>query len=67
MPYNNPKKDYGNEYGLDFANGIDKYQCFGNNCPKIKYNLFKPRLQDDSLYPFKHSVLDQYGNSEFDY
>ncbi len=39
---------------------IDPYYCFNNNCPRIKYNLFKSRLQDNNLYLFKPSVLNQY-------
>jgi len=57
--------NYKNRFGASSL--VDPYYCFRNNCPKINYNLFKPRLQDDSLYPIKHSVLDQYGKSDFDY
>ena len=65
MSYNNLNLGYGKKY--EFTNQIDPYYCFKNRCPKMSYQLFKPRLQDDSLYPIKHSVLDQYGKSEFDY
>ena len=45
----------------------DPYYCFGNKCPRGGYNQFIPRLRDDSLYPIKHSTLNQYGSSKLSY
>lgn len=63
MAYNN----LGYRKNYESTDKIDSYYCFKNRCHKVNYNLFKPRLQDDSLYQIKHSVLDQHNKSGFDY